>query len=163
MTIITVVGGGFYARYRFLYGRETEARAKLLASEALERLSLQAALHAQEPGTYREDYVSVAQLRDDILRDEFSATRRKKVWEKVQQKVEHNSNVRPLVKEGRAGDVGRVWEWVGAVGMIDTPPQGLNRRKSAQRVWLGGKSNDRFVDSNEGSEIPKWKEGRPYY
>ena len=61
----------------------------------------------------------MGQLRDDILRDEFSAKRRQKLWQRVQKKVEQNSNVRPSVRETRTGDVSRVWEWVGAVGAIE--------------------------------------------
>lgn len=125
---------------------------------------MQASLHASDPDTYRENYIPMAQLRDDVLRNEFSSMRRKKLWEKVQQKVEHNSNVRPMVREGRSGDVGRVWEWVGAVGLLESPPQSNERRKSG-RVSFGG---ERWIEpasehSTEMSQVGRWEEGKQYY
>lgn len=131
----------------------------------MEKLSQQAALHAYDPAGYRENYISVAQLRDDVLREEFSASRRKKVWDRVQRKVEGNSNVRPMVREGRSGDVGRVWEWVGAVGMIESPPGTGDKRKSG-RVSFGGGS-ERLLeprDDSDVSAVQKWEDGgKPYY
>lgn len=125
-------------------------------------------MHAQEPGVYAEGYVSVAQLRDDVLRDEFSAGRRKKLWERVQRKVEGNANVRPMVRAGRTGDVGRMWEWVGAVGMLESPA-GAERSAGRGRSSLGGVvGDDRSIEpgreSNVG-EVRKWEDGgaRPYY
>lgn len=144
-------------------------KAKQLAALALEKLSIQASLHAQEPDVYGENYVSVAQLRDDVLRDEFSATRRKKLWEKVQKKVEGNANVRPMVREGRTGDVGRVWEWVGAVGYLESPPNGENRRKSGRVSFapddrLRGEEGDDSSLARSEAKPRKWEEGRrPYY
>lgn len=140
-----------------------------MASLALQKLSVQASLHASEPDVWPEDYVSVAQLRDDVLRDEFSATRRKKLWVKVQQKVEHNANVRPIVRESRSGDVGRTWQWVGAVGRLESPDNSgyENRRKSGGRVSFGG---ERYIEGegdrsnvSEMSEVIRWKEGGSYY
>ena len=113
--------------------------------------------------------MSVAQLRDDVLRDEFSASRRKKLWEKVQRKVEGNSNVRPMVREGRSGDVGRVWEWVGAVGLIESPPpsgDGGHKRRRSGRVSFGGVTEQRYIehrDDSEMSQVGKWQEGGQYY
>jgi hypothetical protein len=94
----------------------------------MDRLSLHASLHATDPTTFPEAHMSMAQLRDDLLRTDFSAARRKILWEKVQKKVEANSNVRPMVRENRAGDVGRVWEWVGATRYIESPAENTRRR-----------------------------------
>ncbi|KAK0907599.1 inner nuclear membrane protein enriched at telomere/subtelomere region [Friedmanniomyces endolithicus] len=164
---IILLSGGGYGRHRITSGRETEGKAKQLASQALERLSQQAALHAWDPEAYAENYVSVAQLRDDVLRDEFSAGRRKALWEKVQRKVEGNSNVRPMVREGRSGNVGRVWEWVGAVGLIEgaSAPSTVDRRKSGNRVSFGGVTQERLIEPREESEMSmqKWEEGGKYY
>ncbi|KAK5115768.1 hypothetical protein LTR62_000857 [Meristemomyces frigidus] len=166
VAFLLLASGATYGRYRITSGRETEERAKMLASRALEMLRQQAALHAYDPEGYGEDYMAVAQLRDDVLRDEFSAGRRKVLWEAVQRKVEANSNVRPMVREGRAGDVGRVWEWVGAVGMIEgvTPGSG-DRRKSGNRVSFGGVTSERLIEDRNDldSSTGKWEEGRQYY
>ncbi len=148
-----------------------EARAKQLASFALDRLATQAALNAQDPRAYPETWISMAQLRDDILRDDFSASRRQKLWEKVQKKVEQNSNIRPMVREGRSGDVSRVWEWIGAVGAIEDGRGGESRRTSS-RYSLGpviGSSPAQLSPIRNGDEqqdlmqTRKWDEGRPIY
>ena len=137
---------------------------------ALKMLSEQATLHAQDPGMWREGYVSMAQLRDDVLRDEFSAARRKKLWERVQKKVEGNSNVRPMVREGRTGDVGRMWEWVGAVCAIESPPRYREdsrerKRKSGGYSELAGEKliEPRSMVKNEEVSGGRWEEGRSYY
>lgn len=114
--------------------------------------------------------MSMAQLRDDVLRDEFSASRRKTLWDKVQRKVEANSNVRPMVRESRTGDVGRVWEWVGAVRMIESPAAAGDRRKSGRVSFA---DSDRYIESADNSssalqkrdvgEVSKWEEQRSYY
>ncbi|KAK4574221.1 inner nuclear membrane protein enriched at telomere/subtelomere region [Recurvomyces mirabilis] len=164
--LLLLASSGTYGRYRITSGRATEQKAKVLASRALELLSQQAALHAYDPDSYGENYMSVAQLRDDVLRDEFSASRRKILWERVQRKVEGNSNVRPMVREGRTGDVGRVWEWVGAVGLIEgsTPStvEKSGRRKSVNRVSFGGVTGERLIE-DRGETSAKWEEGRQYY
>jgi len=114
----------------------------------------------------------MAQLRDDVLRDEFSASRRKKLWEKVQKKVEANSNVRPMVREGRTGDVGRVWEWIGAPAAIENSPYAdkVDRRKSGGfRSSLGGLAGEKFVEpevaevKEENRSRGRWEEKKAYY
>lgn len=145
-------------------------RAKQLAGLALRKLNEQASLHAQDPAAWGESYISMAQLRDDVLRDEFSAARRKKLWEKVQKKVEANSNVRPMVREGRTGDVGRVWEWIGAVGAIESP-YAADRRKSGGgfRDSLGSLAGEKLIEpgmaevKDEGRMVSKWEEKKPYF
>ncbi|EME42174.1 hypothetical protein DOTSEDRAFT_175059 [Dothistroma septosporum NZE10] len=170
VAILLVASSGAYGRKRITSVNETESKAKQLASLALEKLSMQASLHAQDPGVYTENYISVAQLRDDVLRDEFSASRRTKLWEKVQKKVEGNANVRPMVRESRSGDVGRVWEWVGAVGYLESPEGGHARRKSGRvsfapvdMVEGGEASESSFLRSESKPKILKWEEGRGTY
>lgn len=96
------------------------------------------------------------------------------MWEKVQQKVEGNANVRPMVREGRSGDVGRVWEWVGAVGYIESPQSGANRRRSGRVSFAGIDDSKSIEPSEEFSEsallrsekkpaVKKWEEGRGSY
>jgi hypothetical protein len=111
----------------------------------------------------------MAQLRDDVLRDEFSASRRTKLWEKVQKKVESNSNVRPMVREGRTGDVGRVWEWIGAVGAIEGTPYSEKRKSGGFRDSLGGIAGEKFIEpesaemKNGDRRLGKWEEKQNYY
>jgi hypothetical protein len=161
-----------YTRRRITGSRDTETQAKQLAGLALQKLNEQASLHAQDPDIWQDSYISMAQLRDDVLRDEFSASRRKKLWEKVQKKVEANSNVRPMVRESRAGDVGRVWEWIGAVGAIGDSPyvDKVDRRKSGGfRSSLGGLAGEKLLEPAsveakvESGSLGRWEEKKAYY
>jgi hypothetical protein len=163
-----LASSGAYGRQRITSGRETEKKAKALASLALQKLNEQASLHAYDPDSYPQGYMGVSQLRDDVLRDVDSTRARKALWERVQKKVEGNSNVRPMVREGRTGDVGRVWEWVGAVNMIEDSPSMVersSRRKSGNRVSFGGVTEERLIEAR-GEEMvggKKWEEGGSYY
>ncbi|KAE9968346.1 hypothetical protein BLS_005896 [Venturia inaequalis] len=156
--------------------RSTEETAKKLAEMALDRLSTQASLHASDPEAYPEPYISMSHLRDDVLRNEFSAKRRAKLWERVQVKVEGNSNCRPMVREGKHGDVSRVWEWIGAVQAIEGvegPDSGKppgSRRQSARFGNIANSPHSEYSTvpevkkvKGEMGEVRKWDEGRPIY
>ncbi|KAF2791854.1 hypothetical protein K505DRAFT_326558 [Melanomma pulvis-pyrius CBS 109.77] len=164
--IFSVLVSGSYGRYRITSGRAMEARAKHLASNVFDRLANHAALNTQDPGAYPEPGVSMTQLRDDVLRTEFSASKRQQLWEKVQKKVEHNSNVRAAVREGRSGDVARMWEWIGPVQLIEDGQSGGRRRESG-RYSLGSAmgSSPPEVASWEMKELKgaAWDESRPIY
>lgn len=145
-----------------------------LVATTLDRLATQAALHAR--GDASEAWISVGQLRDDVLRDIFSDKRRESMWKRVRAIVERNANVRASVREGRGGDVSRVWEWIGSIGLIDEPYSD-RRRSKGKRVSFGGLDGDETPDgralsleqSNGGTinggavEQMKWDEGRPIY
>ena len=158
--------------------RDDQAKVPTLVATTLDRLATQAALHHQ--GASPESWISVGQLRDDVLRDEFSAKRRDRLWKKVQAVVEMNANVRASVREGRGGDVSRVWEWIGSVAFIEDAWGAAGRRDSS-RLSLGpavnGSSPLVSLDGNgagngianangNGSramEQRRWDEGRPIY
>lgn len=167
MIFAFLASGGAYTRYSITSSRSEEKRAKELASLALNQLAEQASLHAAEPDRWDEGFISVAQLRDDVLRNDFSSTRRRKIWEKVQKKVEGNANVRPMVREGRGGDVGRVWEWVGAVRAIESPQSIDRRRSSGYRDNYNSYAGDRLItaegEPNTGGKIVRWQEPDQYY
>ena len=117
-----------------------------LVASTLDRLATQAALYAQ--GMAAEPFVSVSQMRDDVLRSEFNAKRREEIWSRVRRVVESNANVRAGTREGRGGEVGRAWEWVGSIGF-------------EQGGMIGGaeeaKSEEKEMD------VRRWDEGRPLY
>lgn len=136
-----------------------EQRAKQLASDAFDRLANQAALSHQEPGAYPEKGISMAQLRDDVLRDEFSTSRRQKLWERVQKKVEFNSNIRAAVRTTNTGDVARMWEWVGPIKMLEDG-RSTGKRESG-RFSLGAGISP--LPEGTNTEAQKWDEGRPIY
>jgi len=102
----------------------------------------------------------VGQLRDDVLRDEFSAKRREALWKKVKAVVEMNANVRASVREGRLGEVSRVWEWIGSLGLMD---EGGNKRQSGRMALVSGDGRRASPARGEMVETRKWDEGRPIY
>ena len=155
----------------------------------LDRLATQAGLYNRGDAT--EPYISVGQLRDDVLRAEFSAARREDIWKKVKVVVELNANVRASVREGRGGDVSRVWEWIGSLGLLAGDEQhqrhllsGGPRRSSARVSWVDADA-DADLPGSEGArererereresppqpqrgrekiESRRWDEGRPIY
>ena len=138
-----------------------------LVATTLDRLATQAALYSR--GDAPESWISVGQLRDDILRDEFSDRRRDSLWKRVGAIVERNANVRASVREGRGGDVSRVWEWIGSVGMLDESWSGARSNGGHRRVSFGGQVDEETVGgraSPRGGEVVeqrKWNEGRPIY
>ncbi|KAL8812564.1 MAG: hypothetical protein Q9223_000974 [Gallowayella weberi] len=163
----------FYTRSRIITFRSDIARIPTLVSTTLDRLATQAALYSR--GDAPESWISIGQLRDDVLRDEFSAKRREALWKRVRAVVEMNANVRASERELRAGDVSRVWEWIGNLGLVDdTWAEG--GRRSGMRFSLGDQRTDSFtphgrsgmpgeheLGSNGIAEKRHWDEGRPIY
>ena len=91
------------------------------------------------------------------------------MWKRVRAVVERNANVRASVREGRGGDVSRVWEWIGSVGFLEDFAQSSGTKK---RVSFGpvveGTPDDRAspMEVKEGRDMVekrKWDEGRPVY
>jgi hypothetical protein len=160
MMIIFVIASGSYGKYAFTHNRAMEARAKQLASDVFDRLANNAALSAQEPGAYPEKGLGMAQLRDDVLRNEFSSARRQKLWQRVQKKVEYNANVRAAVRTTASGDVGRMWEWIGPVKLIE---DGRSTGKRESGHFSMGMGSSPPTAGKEMKEVQKWDEGRPMY
>ncbi|KAL8799755.1 MAG: hypothetical protein Q9182_005661 [Xanthomendoza sp. 2 TL-2023] len=162
-----------YARSRIITFRSEIARVPTLVSTTLDRLATQAALYSR--GDAPESWISIGQLRDDVLRNEFSAKRREALWKRVRAVVEMNANVRASERELRAGDVSRVWEWIGNLGLVDDV-WAEGGRRSGLRFRLGDQRTDSFtphggsdmppeieLGSNGTAEKRHWDEGRPIY
>ena len=169
LSIITLFGIALlYARCLVLTSRSDRARVPSLVATTLDRLATQAALHAR--GDAAESWISVGQLRDDVLRDEFSDQRRESMWKRVRAVVERNANVRASVREGRGGDVSRVWEWIGSVGLLENGgawSSGAEKRVTF-RSGVEGTPDNRAIpmEVEEGGgmvEKRQWNEGRPIY
>ena len=82
--------------------------------------------------------------------------------------VEKNANVRASVREGRGGDVSRVWEWIGSLGMLkDGVDSGEGTKRADFRGKVGEVAPDRRGSPGLGGEAVdmsrKWDEGRPIY
>lgn len=134
-----------------------------LVSLTLDRLATQAALHASDKESYPEDFISIGQLRDDVLRDEHSIKKRAALWERVKKIVELNSNVRTSQRESRSGEISKVWEWVGATASLDSSSK---RRKSGRVSWgVYDEMSSPVSGSDGGPEAvqKQWMEGRPIY
>ena len=121
-----------------------------------------------------EGFLSIGQLRDDILRNVLVRGERERVWKEVKGYVEGNANVRVATREeGRTGEWSRVWEWIGPTTFVTN---GFEGRSS------GGGGNVEAIeggeaDANEGkalsnnvkerrseiSENRKWDEGKAIY
>lgn len=152
--------------------RESRARVPALVATTLDRLATQAGLHMR--GDAAEAWISVGQLRDDILRDEFSAKRREAIWKQVKAVVEMNANIRVSVRESRGGEISRVWEWIGSLGVLGEEAWSGGRKSGAGRASYGsggGLVDNGIVNSSpadggargEMVEQRKWDEGRPIY
>ncbi|PSK46227.1 hypothetical protein B9Z65_5195 [Elsinoe australis] len=159
-----------YGKHALTVRKSTSTRAKTLAGSALEKLALQASLHAEDPVAYPEPWISMVALRDDVLREEFNAKERGRLWEVVKGLVEGNANVRSMVREGRTGEVSRVWEWIGAVQRIESP----EARRESKRFSLGGPGRVTGTsspagyltdqgDKSEMTEVSRWTESNSSY
>lgn len=123
----------------------------------LERLANQKQLSDEED----DPWLFLPNLRDDVLRSVHSLSQREKIWQRVRAVVEQNSNVRTSQREGRSGEVGRAWEWIGPVA------DATRRRKSGRVSWGPDvKSEASSPDEMDKSYLhQKWEEGggRPLY
>jgi hypothetical protein len=170
-----IMVGIAYVRHRILAYKAATAQIPGLVATTLDRLATQAAL--KEDGRTKEAHLSTGGLRDDVLRNVFSVRERERVWTNVRKIVEGNSNVRAATREGRGGEVGRTWEWIGPVDFAGVA--GMDRRRSGLGYSLGGESRrslgitpgtdsgDVSLLSNGGEASQKgdrsWNEGRDYY
>lgn len=143
------------------------ARVPELVATTLDRLATQAALHAR--GEAREPYIPIGQLRDDVLRSELQGRRREALWARVRTVVEGNANIRAAVREGRGGDVARVWEWIGGISSV-SDRDGGNFAASASRRDSSKLSPNQPEQQYESERTPvgtrtsrTWDEGRPIY
>ena len=158
-----VVASLGYTRYSIESKRSTEVRARQLASYAMDRLATHAAQNAIEPAAYPDAAMTMTHLRDDLLRNEFSARRRGQIWDQVQRKVESNSNVRSMVREGRHGDMARMWEWIGALPAIEDGHSSGRRQSSRYSLGQLVGSSSSPIKDEDTSEVRHWDEGRPIY
>ncbi|KAL1906764.1 inner nuclear membrane protein enriched at telomere/subtelomere region [Sporothrix stenoceras] len=120
-----------YLRYQIRARSADRARVPALVDLVLERLAAQKELwlyeddfensggqsdDADDSSFLPDPFLFLPQLRDDVLRTTHSLAARERIWKHVRAVVEQNSNVRTGQREGRNGEVGRAWEWIGPVG-----------------------------------------------
>ncbi|KAK6205848.1 hypothetical protein LQW54_008143 [Pestalotiopsis sp. IQ-011] len=145
-----------YGRSRYRSNRADEAQVPALVDLVLERLANQKQISDEED----DPWLFLPNLRDDVLRSKHKLSQREKIWQKVRAVVEQNSNVRTSQREGRSGEVGRAWEWIG-------PSVGDSSwRRRSSRVSLGPDLKSEDDSEMEKSYLhQKWEEGggRPIY
>ncbi|KAI0460231.1 Man1-Src1p-C-terminal domain-containing protein [Xylaria acuta] len=157
--LIALIVTAVYGRARFLSDRAVVAQIPMLVDQVLDRLAQQ-----KERG-YHDDiddpWLFLPNLRDDVLRSTHSLRQRERIWQRVISVVEQNSNVRTGQREGRSGEVGRAWEWIGPT----TGDSGGRRRKSGRVSWgRDVKDEDLPAPGEERSYLhQKWEEPRPVY
>lgn len=143
-----------YGRSRYLRERATAAKIPGLVDLVLDRLSKQKELGEED---IDDPWLFLPNLRDDVLRSIHSLSARERLWKRVKAVVEQNSNVRTGQREGRNGEVGRAWEWIGPMAS-----DGASRRKSG-RVSMGSSIKAEDTPDTRGKAFSKWEEGRPIY
>lgn len=142
-----------YGRSRYLANKKAAAQVPALVDLVLERLANQKDLDEEEP------WLFLPNLRDDVLRSIHSLSQREKIWQRVRAVVEQNSNVRTSQREGRSGEVGRAWEWIGP-----TAGGGAARRRSGRASFGPDVKTEDSSPVEERSYLhQKWNEGRPVY
>ncbi|CAI7657211.1 unnamed protein product [Penicillium glandicola] len=169
--LILAIGLLVYARARVLARRSEIARVPELVATTLDRLSTQAALYAR--GDAKEPYIAIGQLRDDVLRFELQGKRREQLWRRVRNFVEGNANVRASVREGRSGDVSRVWEWIGGINSVGEAEHTARRESARFSIPspAGNTVTSPHTPAGESQPEPlsspresrRWDEGRPIY
>lgn len=147
--------------------RSDMARVPELVATTLDRLATQAALHARNEA--QDPYIPIGQLRDDVLRSELRGNRREELWRRVRNVVEGNANIRAAVREGRGGDVSRVWEWIGGIGSV-AEVEGSARRRESNKAFFSPEINRYQAEMENDTPIARspresrhWDEGRPIY
>ncbi|MBE3043338.1 hypothetical protein IMZ48_12360 [Candidatus Bathyarchaeota archaeon] len=150
--VVAALLAAFYGRSRYLAERATAAQIPALVDLVLDRLSKQ-----KERGEDDIDdpWLFLPNLRDDVLRSIHSLSARERIWKRVRVVVEQNSNVRTSQREGRSGEVGRAWEWIGPMA-----GDGARKRRSG-RVSFSVREQD-TPEAKERAHS-KWQESRPIY
>lgn len=145
-----------YGRSRYRSNRADEAQVPALVDLVLERLANQKQISDEDD----DPWLFLPNLRDDVLRSKHKLSQREKIWQKVRAVVEQNSNVRTSQREGRSGEVGRAWEWIGpSVG------DSSRRRRSSRVSWGPDLKSEDDSEMEKSYLHQKWEEGggRPIY
>ena len=178
--LTTLSSLAYYIRLRLISRSNAQAQVPSLVQLTFDRLATQAAL--KEQGRVAESFLSIGQLRDDILRNVLVRGERERVWKEVKQYVEGNANVRVATREeGRTGEWSRVWEWIGPTSFVSNGFEGrvsggIGGNASGQveaiegddadatdRTGPNALQNDHTKRRSEMSENRKWDEGRAIY
>ncbi len=150
--MIAFIATALYGRARFRSHQAAAAQVPTLVDDVLDRLAQQ-----KERGHQDDPWLFLPNLRDDVLRSTHSLRERERIWQRVIAVVEQNSNVRTGQREGRNGEVGRAWEWIGP-----TTGDSNGKHRRSGRVSWGPEVNSEYSPTSEKSYLhQKWEEPRP--
>ncbi|KAI1390118.1 Man1-Src1p-C-terminal domain-containing protein [Hypoxylon trugodes] len=156
--VISLVLTAIWAQYQYKSNRAAAKKVPALVDLVLERLATQKQLGEED---IDDPWLFLPNLRDDVLRSVHSLSQREKIWQRVKAVVEQNSNVRTSQREGRSGEVGRAWEWIGPLAGGD---HSARRRRSGRMSFGPDTSIDSpSVDAASRPQHQKWEEPRPIY
>ncbi|KAI0341703.1 hypothetical protein BDW22DRAFT_1429817 [Trametopsis cervina] len=113
---ISLVSSVLYVRHQRARKAIENDRVAVLAQSALNLLRSQELAHYTDPVSAPHPYLPSLQLRDLVLQDEPSISKRRRLWAGVERVVEENTNVRTNLEEVQGGNEERVWRWVGSAG-----------------------------------------------
>lgn len=150
-----VLLGVTYLRARYRKHVAAAAQVPALVDLVLGKLANQKELGDED---LDDSWLFLPNLRDDVLRAVHSLSERERIWRGVKAVVEQNSNVRTSQREGRSGEVGRAWEWIGPV-----KGEGARRRRSGRMSWAPEMAADTPEHTPSAAEMKKWEESRPIY
>ncbi|KAG0250830.1 inner nuclear membrane protein enriched at telomere/subtelomere region [Mortierella polycephala] len=125
IALTTAATSGILARYHISRRRKEIKIINGLVANVLAKLAEQAHYCHIDPILYPDPFVPQIHLRDALLADVYSPARRNELWEKVSAIVDMNASVRVSAQEVR-GEIHRVWEWVGATGVLSCKIPGSN-------------------------------------
>lgn len=158
VSVITSLLTLLYGRSRYRANRAIAAQIPALVDLVLDRLATQKEL-AYEEGDGDDPFLFLPNMRDDVLRSVHRLAERERIWQRVRAVVEQNTNVRTGQREGKNGEVGRAWEWIGPSGAGEP---GARRRRIAYASGGGGEYGavERAPDL-----YSRWEEpgSRPFY
>jgi hypothetical protein len=85
----------------------------IIYREVLSKLQQQTRLNRQDNS--KVPYIGSTQLRDLILANEHNLNKRVQLWNKIVNKVDHNTNVQSRIIEDH-GEIIKVWHWISDLG-----------------------------------------------
>ncbi|BGP29857.1 inner nuclear membrane protein enriched at telomere/subtelomere region [Rhodotorula toruloides] len=123
-----------WLRSKFRSRRANAEKVRQLVQVALRQLQQQERAHYADPVLIPFPHVVPSHLRDLILQDEHSPSRRAALWKGVEKVVEGNANVRVMSVE-QNGEEMRGWLWTGPTGRIEV---GLGEEREERPQMVEG-------------------------
>ncbi|KAF9909366.1 inner nuclear membrane protein enriched at telomere/subtelomere region [Linnemannia zychae] len=139
LALMTLGIGGALTRNYILKRREEARIVHGLVDEVLSKLSEQADAHDIDPFHFSHPFVPQIHLRDVLLAHIHSPVQRQDIWEKVSVIVDRNANVRVSAEEVH-GEIYRVWQWIGASGVLSQKSLGASGRLGSSTGSNNGSS-----------------------